>query len=533
MTERDDLPPVDGDELFDHTPQWLALDAQADRPVPLHDTAAIRALEQAAMADLPPFTLMARAGAAAAAWLRHHEPAGPLLLLAGGGNNGGDALVAATLLHHAGRTVDVWLTADPARLPDDAARAWREADEAGVPMRTVYEEESPPAWPDDVTAIVDGLLGIGLRTGPGRPPLDGPVAQWIRRLDEAAASGKRVYALDVPSGLSADTGAAPLAVRAVRTLTFLAAKPGLLTAHGRDRAGAIDVAPLGLPGPGARTPAAWLNTPARFAGLLPRRRHDSHKGSFGTVGVLGGNTGMVGAPLLGARAALHLGAGRVHVGFLAAGAPAFDPLHPELMLHAAAELPLHALSAIVAGPGLGSGESAVAALLATFDTDHPLVLDADALNLLASDTQLAARLRQASQPRVLTPHPLEAARLLGCDVAEVQGDRLGAARRLAQDWAAVIVLKGSGTIVAAVDDDAPALNPTGNAGLATAGTGDVLAGMIGALLAQGMPPAAAAQAAVWLHGQAADDLVAAGQGPAGLVASELFLAARARLNRLA
>ncbi|MGY8526907.1 NAD(P)H-hydrate dehydratase [Paracidovorax citrulli] len=533
MTERDDLSPADGDELFDHTPQWLALDSNHDQPIALYASAGIRTLEQAAMADLEPFTLMARAGAAAAAWLRHHEPAGPLLLLAGGGNNGGDALVAATLLHHAGRTVEVWLTADPARFPPDAARACHEAGEAGVLMRSVFQDAAPPDFPQDVDAIVDGLLGIGLRAGPGEPLLGGQVAEWIRRLDQAAASGTRVYALDVPSGLSADTGAAPLAVHARRTLTFIAAKPGLLTGHGRDCAGLVDVAPLGLPFPPADAPTAWLNTPARFANALPVRRHASHKGTFGTLGVIGGNTGMVGAPLLGARAALHLGAGRVRVGFLSANAPAFDPLHPELMLHAADALPIDALSAIVAGPGLGSGAAAVSALQAAVDSGHPLVLDADALNLLAADKGLAERLRQAPQPRVLTPHPLEAARLLGCDVAQVQSDRLSAARRLAHEWGAAVVLKGSGTIVASTDDEPPVVNPTGNAGLATAGTGDVLAGMIGALLAQGMPAADAARAAVWLHGQAADDLVADGHGPAGLTAGELFHAARTRLNRLA
>lgn len=510
-----------------HGEGWLALDAAAPRPVPLYDVAAIRRIERAALAQLPAFTLMSRAGAAAARWLACHAPGGPLLFLAGPGNNGGDALVAATLLHRAGRAVQVWLAADPQGLPADAATAWQQAQAAAVPLRAMAQSDAShdAPWPADTTAIVDGLLGIGLNR-----PADGPMAWWIAQLNR---SGLPVFALDIPSGLSADTGAGAPAVRAQRTLTFIAAKPGLLTLDGRDCAGAVDIAPIGLDDLQHETPQGLVNGPGLFGAALPRRRHASNKGTHGSLAVIGGNVGMTGAPLLGARAAQWLGAGKVHIGFLAQPAPLLDPLHPELMLHAVDTLAHTSMSALVIGPGLGTDANArqqFARLLQA--TTLPLVLDADALNLLASDPALAGTLATRGAATVMTPHPLEAARLMGVPVAEIQRDRPAAAAALAAQWRAVVVLKGSGSVIAAPDGSPWTLNPTGNAALASAGTGDVLAGMLGALLAQGMAPLAAAQAAVWIHGRAADVLVAQGTGPAGVTASELYAPARAIFNQL-
>ncbi|MCA3185473.1 MULTISPECIES: NAD(P)H-hydrate dehydratase [unclassified Cupriavidus] len=513
-------------------PGWIPLDAAADEPTPLYDIAAIRRIEQAGLDATPPFTLMSRAGAAAADWIHQHVPNGRILFLAGRGNNGGDALVAATRLHQSGRLVEAWLIAEADQLPADAARAWFDARTAGVPLLAMHPDPDAalPPWPTGCVAVVDGLLGIGLNRAAG-----GDVARWIAHLN---ASHLPVYALDIPSGLFADTGAGQPAVRARRTLTFLAAKPGLLTLDGRDCAGAIDIAPLGLDYPPAERPVAIVNQPGAFSHALPRREHASNKGRFGSLAVIGGNHGMTGAPLLGARAALHLGAGRVHVGFLAQPAPAIDPIHPELMLHPAAELSLDAMSAFVAGPGMGSGTAARKQLAQLIDfcanarPPLPLVLDADALNLLAADETLRQSLIDSGLDYVMTPHPLEAARLLGSTVADVQRDRLAAAHALARRWQATVVLKGSGTVIASHEDAPATVNPTGNAGLSTAGTGDVLAGMIGALLAQGMPTLAAARAAVWIHGRAADRLVEAGTGPAGLTASELYLPARAIFNVL-
>jgi len=516
----------------DATPELLALDAAGTDVTPLYDVATIRRVEHAGLAATAPFTLMSRAGAAAAAWLQTWVPSGRILCLAGPGNNGGDALVAATRLHLSGRLVEAWLIGEADRLPADAARAWLEARAAGVPLLVLPDDSDTalPPWPTGCVAIVDGLLGIGLNR-----PAEGNLARWIEHLN---GSHLPVYALDIPSGLFADTGAGKPSVRARRTLTFLAAKPGLLTLDGRDCAGEIDIAPLGLEYPPAEHPMAVVNQPPGFAHSLPRREHSDNKGSFGSLAVIGGNHGMTGAPLLGARAALHLGAGRVHVGFLAQPAPAIDPVQPELMLHAVAELAIDTMSACVAGPGMGTGAAARKQLAQLIDIcanatpTIPLVLDADALNLLASDNTLAQQLIDSGIEHVMTPHPLEAARLLGCSVADVQRNRLEAATALAARWQATIVLKGSGTVIASADGAPPAINPTGSAALSTAGTGDVLAGMIGALLAQGMPIVAATRAAVWIHGRAADRLVASGTGPAGMTASELYLPARAIFNAL-
>jgi hydroxyethylthiazole kinase-like uncharacterized protein yjeF len=256
---------------------------------------------------------------------------------------------------------------------------------------------------------------------------------------------------------------------------------------------------------------------------FPRRR-DTHKGTFGNLVVVGGGRGMVGAALLAGRAALRLGAGRVYVD--AIGAPEFrvDPACPELMFRSLSEL--EDLQAIVVGCGLGADASARAALSAVLARGVPLVADADALNLIATDAELQGRAIGRGAPLVLTPHPLEAARLLGSTAAAVQADRAAAARRLAEHFHCIAVLKGAGTVIARPDGDY-AINPTGSAALATAGTGDVLAGMIGALIAQGHDAWCSTQAAVWLHGRGGE-----GVGDIGLLADEVAGRAVEALRRL-
>ncbi|MBN4667007.1 NAD(P)H-hydrate dehydratase [Pandoraea nosoerga] len=507
----------------------------------LYLPATLRDVERAAAAKLPPHTLMARAGAAVADWLYARLPvlasAGrqPVLLLAGPGNNGGDAYVAAHDLHRRGVLVDVWQCAAPAT--DDARWAHAQAMTAGVPIRP-----APAVWPHPATYawIVDGLFGIGLSR-----PLDGAAAALVGNIAYAHAHGTPVLAIDIPSGLGAATGMADGAViHADVTIAMLGACPGLFTGKGRDVAGmvlvaslgaeeALEAAPAAPATPTARPTLATLATsaPDVFGADLPLRRHASHKGSYGSLAVLGGHPGMVGAPLLCARAGLMTGAGRVYVGFVAPDAPAWDPVHPELMLRAAEDVDLAAMQAVCVGPGLGTSAASAACLSRALSLEQtPLVIDADALNLIAAHASLAERVRRRAGPTILTPHPLEAARLAGCSVADVESDRLSAARSLAKRFGAVVVLKGSGSIV---DDGAGAwINTTGNAGLATAGTGDVLTGAIGALLAQGMPANTAALAGVWLHGKAADRCVAEGAGPAGLTASELLPAMRAELAAL-
>lgn len=480
-------------------------------PWPLHDGAASRAAEAAALAGVPPHTLMERAGLAVArlalAWAPH---AGSAVVLAGPGNNGGDGFVAARHLWRAGRRVQVLFCGDADRLPGDAAAAFVAAREAGVPVGTALPTGPSPGL------VIDALLGLGTRRAP-----EGAVAAAIAWANEGAAP---VLAVDLPSGLHADTGQ-PLGaatVRAQATLSLLTLKPGLFTGRGRDLAGDVWFDDLGVEAAGA---TAWL----AGAPATPPRRHAQHKGSFGDVVVVGGAPGLGGALRLAAHAALAAGAGRVYASALDPTAPAVDSARPELMSRPAAWSAAPAqLAAATVVCGCGGGDAVRGALPPLLSNAGRLLLDADALNAVAADaslgTLLAARAARGL-PTLLTPHPLEAARLLGCSTAEVQADRLAAAQALALRFGAVVVLKGSGSVVAA-PGRRPSVNPTGNALLATAGTGDVLAGWAGGLWAQGLEAFDAAVAAVWRHGRAADRAWAAGQR-LPLCAADLVAAMRA------
>ncbi|WP_323141648.1 NAD(P)H-hydrate dehydratase [Massilia phyllosphaerae] len=489
----------------------------------LYSVAQIRAIEQAAQAGLPPGTLMRRAGAASAARaldLLKGRPVAdlslPVMVLAGPGNNGGDALEAAVHLSEAGWTVEVVHLAGSTPSPETQA-ALERARGAGLRFIDAVAADAQYAL------VVDGLFGIGLTR-----PLTGQARQLAEQVNIMRGP---VLALDVPSGLDADTGAivgpGGVAVAATHTITFLGDKPGLHTGDGCDYAGRVSVDLLDV----AVREAAQVrcNTPALFGACLAPRRRNSHKGSFGDVAVLGGAPGMLGAGLLAARGALFAGAGRVFLVALDA-ALGVDPLQPEIMLRDAAGFAFERRT-VVAGPGLGDSSQAMRLLGKVIDGSGPLLLDADGLNLVAASPDLQARLAHHDGPVVLTPHPLEAARLLGVTAAIVQADRLENARELAQRLNAVVVLKGAGSVIARQDGEV-AINPTGNPGLATGGSGDVLAGVCGALLGQGWPAWEAALGAVWLHGAAADRLVADGAGPIGLTAGELPRAIRAERNRL-
>ncbi len=478
---------------------------------PVLRSTALRAIEARFASAHPP--LMERAGAALAAEILRMLPSGARpLIVAGPGNNGGDGFVAARLLRQQGIEPTVVFAGEAGRLPADARAAHAAWQAAGG-----REVADIPAGPWGL--VVDALFGIGLAR-----PVEGAMAELVGRI---GALGCPVLAADVPSGLCADTGRVlGCAIRASRTLTFIAGKPGLYTGDGPDHCGEVIVADLGLD---IGEPEGRLISLGLFAACLAPRRRNSHKGDYGSVGLLGGAPGMAGAALLAGRAALRLGAGRVHVGMLER--LPVDPLQPELMLRAAGEvLPL--ATVIAAGPGLGRSAEALDLLRRTMETPLPLVLDADALNLLAAHPVLAAKLSRRDTPAgtLLTPHPAEAGRLLGTDAKAVQADRLAAALKLARRFAAHVVLKGCGTVVAA-PDGRWFINTSGNAGLASAGSGDVLTGLAAALLAQGWPTLEAALAAVHLHGLAAEDRAAGGAGPVGLSAGELIDAARARLNR--
>ena len=477
--------------------------------VPILRTAALRAVETRCQAGAEP-PLMERAGAAAAAVALEMLPAdGEVLVVAGPGNNGGDAFVVARRLLEAGRRPAVIFAGAADKLPADARQALDAWQRAGGDLLTQIPLR-------DYALVIDGLFGIGLK----RPPAE----RYADLIAAINGRGAPVLALDVPSGLDAETGRVlGAAVRATRTATFIALKPGLLTLDGPDYCGEISLHTLDL---------VWADSDgvriarSLFREQLAPRPRNSHKGTFGSAGILGGAAGMAGAALLAGRAALQLGAGRVYVGMLER--LALDPGQPELMLRAADEV-FALATALAIGPGLGQSAAASDLLRRAIAAPLPLVVDADGLNLLAAHPVLIKHLAARSAATLLTPHPAEAARLLGQTTAEVEADRVAAALALAARFNADIVLKGCGSVVAGADGSW-AINASGNAGLATAGSGDVLTGIVTALLAQGWPARAALAAAVHLHGAAADRLAADGSGPIGMTAGELIPAARSLFN---
>ena len=450
----------------------------------------IRRIERAAGEAEP--ALMERAGAAAAglAATLAGDKGKDILVLAGPGNNGGDARVVARLLEE---------------------KFFR------VSVATRRDEIPEKSW----GVVVDGLFGIGL----GRD-ITGAHATLVEYANRQRCP---VLALDIPSGLHADTGRVlGCAVRATHTITFIALKPGLLTLDGPDHCGEVVVADLNLPVAKLVAPSAWVARPELFGNLLRPRPRNFHKGMAGSLAILGGAAGMSGAALLAGRAALKLGAGRVYVGLLD-DQVSLDFQNLELMLRHSDDALGQDLDALVVGPGLGQGERAGTLVGAALASDLPCVLDADALNLIAEDPGLRQACARRSADTLLTPHPAEAARLLAAHTADVQADRVKAAKMLSSNLNAHVLLKGNGSILVARDGHW-FVNASGNPGMASAGMGDVLAGMLGSLLAQRFSGESTLVLGVHLHGAAADALVKDGIGPVGLTASEVIDAARRQWN---
>jgi ADP-dependent NAD(P)H-hydrate dehydratase / NAD(P)H-hydrate epimerase len=486
--------------------------------LPVYTSAEIRKLEEAAAKTLP--GLMERAGLAAAEFARElcGDTAKDLLVVAGPGNNGGDAFEVAAHLKRWFYRVSVVFAGKRERLPADAKAALAKWEAAGgtvlenIPRETRFD------------LVVDGLFGTGLAR-----PLTGTHASLVNEMN---ALGAPVLSLDVPSGIDADTGAVMgCAVQANHTVTFVAHKPGLWTLDGPDHCGEIRLDALGLETAKLRAPEGWLLGRDVFATALAPRKKNFHKGQAGSVGILGGAAGMIGAAVIAGRAALKCGAGRVYLGLLTPRPPYVDYAQPELMLRKPKELfAPELLDVLVAGPGMGQGKASAEMLRAALKFPAALLLDADALNLCAGNRALFAAIAARKAATIMTPHPAEAARLLGEDTKKIQADRIAAALALARRCRSFVVLKGNGSVIAA-PDGRWWINPTGNPGMASAGMGDALSGIVAALVAQGAEPLDALLSGVCLHGAAADELVAAGTGPIGITASEVIERARSLLNR--
>ncbi len=489
-------------------------------PSALYSVAQVRAFDARAIATqgVTGHALMQRAGEAAVRALRAAWPAARRVAVAcGGGNNGGDGYVVARLLRAAGVEVQLHALVDPADLGGDARRACDDFLASGGSLNAA-------PFPDaaDCELIVDALLGTGFR-----PPLRELFAAAIAAIN---ASGRPVLALDVPSGLHGDTGlAADGAIQAARTISFVALKQGLCLEQGPELCGELLFDSLGvqLPGQAAEPPQWHCLGDLELRAALPRRARSAHKGQFGHVLIIGGGPGMAGAARLAGEAALRVGAGLVTLATTPVASLA--AMRPELMCvgvaDAAALAPLLARCSVVAvGPGLGQDAWARALLAAALAAGKPLVLDADALNLLAADG-----LRGVPARAVLTPHPGEAARLLGTDTGALQSDRRAALQRLCESSGAIVVLKGSGTLVGE-RGVVPALCLAGNPGMAAGGMGDVLTGAIAGILAQCRDPWLAACAGVLVHARAGDAL-ARRDGARGLLAGEVAAALTVEANR--
>jgi len=496
----------------------------------------MRRVDQRAVRELgiPGATLMENAGRGAAERIVATLPSLGLgrrgvrvVIVCGKGGNGGDGFVVARHLKRAGHRVQVFLVAVPDELRGDAAGKYRELAPRGIRVHVLGDAAPLARALGDAELVVDALLGTGARGVPGPA-----IARAIGLINNA---GRPVVALDAPSGLPAD-GEPPEGpvVRAALTTTFAGVKRGLVVGQGPDHAGRVEVVDIGVPADEvARGIDTFVLEAADVAAHFPPRARDGHKGDYGHLLLVAGSVGKTGAAALAARAAMRAGAGLVTVATAAAAQPAVAALLLEAMSEPlpqteAGSVALKARErlndlvqrrdALAVGPGLGLDEDTQALARAlVFESERPCVVDADALSALAGHL---ARLAGAPAARCLTPHPGEMARMLGVSIADVQRDRIRTVRQFATEWAVYVVLKGAVSVIGAPDGTV-LLNPTGNPGMASGGTGDVLTGVLGAFLARGLAPADALASAVYLHGLAGD-IAAARQGQESLIASDVI-----------
>ncbi len=481
--------------------------------LPLYQAQQVQQIDRAVItAGRSGYSLMCQAGAAAFTVIQRQWPeARALTLICGLGNNAGDGYVVAHLAATVGFSVTVIQLGDTAKLHGEAAEAYHEMLTTGI-TPIPYTPETRI----DGDLIIDALLGIGLERN-----LEG---LWHDAVTQINQSGTPIFSIDLPSGLNADRGVAMgIAVEADHTLTMIAYKQGCFTADGPDHCGKLELAPLDINPLDHHPPSGWL---LQTIPPLEKRRRAFHKGDAGHLLLIGGGPGMAGAIRIAAEAAARSGAGLISVATHPDHAPLLNQNRPELMVHGVsgtkALAPLLQRATVVAiGPGLGQSRWARELLEAAQSSGLPLVVDADALNLIA---QHPIR----SEERILTPHPGEAARLLDTTTEAVQQNRFKAVQQLQQHYGGVVVLKGNGTLIS--DGEKPfTLCPFGNPGMASGGMGDLLTGIVGALLAQGLSPLDAAKTGVWIHARAGD--LAAAEGERGMLASDLMEPIRQLLNR--
>ncbi|MCF6323454.1 MAG: NAD(P)H-hydrate dehydratase [Gammaproteobacteria bacterium] len=489
-------------------------------PHTLYRAADVRELDRIAIEEfsIPGIELMTRAGAAAFAVLSSRWPqARRIAVICGGGNNGGDGFVIARLAQAAGREVSVALLVDVNSLKGDARLAYEA-------MVTVDIEVQPmrAGLLDNSDVIVDAMLGSGLNRD--------VKGHWQDTIVALNAASVPVLAIDIPSGLDANSGAAMgVVVQAAVTISFIGLKQGMLTAGGPECCGDILFDDLEVPQAVYEkvAPAASRIDSGRLSVLLPRRVRSAHKGDCGHVLLIGGAPGMSGAIQLAGEAALRCGAGRVSIATAGEHAAVLNQSQPELMMHAVADAAalrslMKRADVIAIGPGLSTAAWGMAMFDTVLTSDVPLVVDADALNLLAREPFMR-------DDWVLTPHPGEAARLLNMSTSQIQADRFCAADALQRQYGGVVVLKGAGTLV--IDQNGTvSLCDAGNPGMASGGMGDVLTGVIAALMAQGLNLSDAATSGAWLHASVADRAALAGER--GLLASDLMPHLRAIVNGL-
>lgn len=490
-------------------------------PFSLFRAQQVRELDRIAIEDfaIPGFTLMTCAGNAAFDLLQMRWPwAKKISVFCGVGNNAGDGYILARLARQAGLSVTVTQLGEVGLLKGDASAAYQAWLESGGRCEPYTEKRFQSISPADV--VVDALLGTGLKR-----PVEG---DWRDAIAAMNRQRSPILAIDIPSGLDADTGdILGIAVKADATISFIGLKQGMFTGRGRDCCGSIFFDHLDVPLEAhlSVTPSSFRIQPAQVDDLLPKRAASFHKGDAGHVLVIGGDHGMAGAVRMAAEAAARVGAGLVSVASRTEHGPQIVASRPELMCHGV-ESPeqlsgcLSRASVVAIGPGLGQSEWSKSLLARVLETRLPMVVDADAINLLAQNPI-------QNEQWVLTPHPGEAARLLQTDTRSVQQDRFFAASQIVQRYGGVCVLKGSGSLVASANAPTRVCD-LGNPGMASGGMGDVLTGVIAGLLAQGLSPEQAASAGVYIHAHAAD--LCASDGERGILATDLFCHLRKLVN---